>query len=168
LITATSIQATTIEGASFSGNGSQLTNLNASQLAGTIVQSNLGPSGSYTPTVGNGTANFATTTQSGYYAKMGNLVYFEAWLVWTSKGSATTGDLAISLPFTNNSSRAVFSLGYVNGVTSSTQLVPIASGNATSVSLYFLSTNGGSSTIVPITSCLSFGEIQITGWYRWQ
>ncbi len=64
----------TLSGA-FSGNGSGLTLLNPANLNGVIPQASLGAINTYTPTVGNGVTNFITTTASGYYANVGNLVY---------------------------------------------------------------------------------------------
>jgi hypothetical protein len=153
----------------FIGNGGGLTNLQATNLTGILPQSNLGATNSFTPTIGNGLANFTTTTQSGYYAQIGNLVYFETWLQWSSQGAATSGNLAISLPFPVVSPRAVFSLGYVSGITTDgSQLAPIASAGASAISLFAIPTNGNSAAIVPVTSCGASGQIQVTGTYRWQ
>ncbi len=106
----------------FFGSGAGLTSLNAASLTGTIAQANLGASGTYIPTLGDGTHNFATGINSGYYAKFGNLVYFEAWLTSSGKGSAS-GNLVISLPFTNQSSRPAFNFAYMTGITNATQIV---------------------------------------------
>lgn len=151
----------------FSGNGTGLSSLSASNLSGTLPAGNLGATGTYTPTIGNGTVNFITTAASGYYSKVGNLVYFEAFLVWTSKNSATTGNLSISLPFPIASTRAVFTVGYAGGITFNRQLVALGNGSG-STSLYDLSTTGGSAAAVPISNCAASGELQLSGWYRWQ
>jgi len=136
---------------------------------GAITQANLGTTNSYTPVIGNGTFNFTTTTHSGYYAKVGNLVYFEAWLVWSGKGSAASGNLSVTLPPVPVASpRAAFNIGYVTGVTGVSQLVAITDGGGTSVSIDSFSGTTGSTTGVPVTSCATTGEIQITGTYRWQ
>jgi hypothetical protein len=136
---------------------------------GAITQSSLGTTNSYTPAIGNGTFNFTTTTQSGYYAKVGNLVYFEAWVIWSSKGSAASGNLSVTLPpVPVASTRAAFNIGYVAGVTGVSQLVAISGGGGTTVSIDIFSGITGNTTGVPVTSCATTGEIQITGTYRWQ
>jgi hypothetical protein len=175
-----------IVAAGFSGDASHLLNLPASQLTGTVPLARLpatvvlngasgitlsgtfnGPSGAFTPLIGGSSGNFTASTQTGYYVKSGNLVYFEIWVTWTSKGSAS-GSLSISLPFTVVSPRGVFHVGFVNGITFARQLVPLASSGVSTMNLYDLSTTGGAATIIPVTSCASTGEIQITGTYRWQ
>jgi hypothetical protein len=126
----------------------------------------LGATNAYTPTIGNGSANFITSIASGYYAKMGNLVYFETWLTWYSKGSASSGNLVVSLPFQVASARAVYSIGYVDGINYSGQMVPISSGGTSQITIFSVSSGGP--TAIPVTSCAASGEIQVTGWYRWQ
>jgi hypothetical protein len=123
-----------------------------------------------TPAVGNDTFNFTTTTQSGYYAKVGNLVYFEAWVIWSSKGSAASGNLSVILPPAPVASppRPVFNIGYVTGITGVSQLIAISGGGGTSISIDTFSGTTGTTTGVPVTSCANTGEIQITGTYRWQ
>jgi len=153
----------------FSGNGGGLTSLNAaSGLSGTIPQSNVGSTNSFTPIIGNGSANFTTTTQSGNYAKVGNLVYFEAWVVWSSKGSATSGNIVVSLPpVPVASNRAAFNVGYCSGITTAGgPPVAFASQSAANITIGFYSSSGISN--VQVANCGSSGELQITGVYRWQ
>jgi hypothetical protein len=140
---------------SFSGNGSGLTNLPITTT------------GSYTPAVGDGIHNFTTGTDSGYYAKFGNLVYFEAWMTWTSKGSAS-GNLVISLPFTNESSRPAFNFAYMSGITNATQIVGNSLPGNTNFTVAFTSPTGGGVAPLQAASCANSGEIQVTGTYRWQ
>lgn len=152
----------------FYGNGIGLTNLNASNLSGTISAGALGMiSGDYTPTIGDGTHNFTTTTQKGYYQKFGNQVYFEAWLVWSSKGSAS-GNLVVSLPFTNQSSRPAFNFGYMANITNATQILGDSEAGLTNFTVAFTSTSGGAVAPVQVSNCGASGEIQVTGTYRWQ
>ena len=123
---------------------SSLTSVPVGSLTGTIPQSNLGIANSYTPTIGDGTYNFSTSTQDGYYVIVGNLVYFEIWLKWTSKGSATsTSSLRISLPFTMASERVGFSLAYLVGFTFSNELTAGANNGASYILLYNLFEFGG-------------------------
>ena len=148
---------------------SSLTSVPVGSLTGTIPQSNLGIANSYTPTIGDGTYNFSTSTQDGYYVIVGNLVYFEIWLKWTSKGSATsTSSLRISLPFTMASERVGFSLAYLVGFTFSNELTAGANNGASYILLYNLSNSGGSPSNETVADCATSGEIQISGVYRWQ
>jgi hypothetical protein len=160
----------TVTATGYIGNGSGLTNLTASAITGVIPQSNLGATNSFKPTIGNGTANFTMTTQSGYYALNGNLVYFEIWINWSSLNSVSSGALAISLPpYTVASTRAVFNLGYTGGITNTgVQMVPIASAGATNIALWCIPASGNGVDAVPVSNCASSGQIQITGTYRWQ
>lgn len=137
--------------------------LAANGAVSSVTQASLGTATAYTPTIGNGSANFSMTTQSGYYAKVANLVYFEAQVIWNGKGSATSGNVVVSLPVPVVSPRAVFSLGYISGITSTYQIVPIASATANFVAFYNTSPGG-----LQTTSCANSGEIQVSGWYRWQ
>ncbi|HEY1662980.1 MAG TPA: VCBS repeat-containing protein [Verrucomicrobiae bacterium] len=132
-----------------------------------MSQGNLGSTNSFTATIGNGSANFTTTTSSGYYAKVGNLVYFENWVVWSSKGSATSGNIVVSLPpVPIVSSRAAFNVGYINGISVTNQLVAFASAGSTAITLGAYSSTGVN--IVQASNCGATGELQITGTYRWQ
>jgi hypothetical protein len=151
----------------FNGNGGGLTLLTATNLNGTVSQDNLGTTNFFTPTIGNGSANFTTSTQSGYYARVGNLVYFEDWVVWSSKGSVSSGNLVVSLPpIPIASNRAVFNIGYFNGINVSSQLAAFAGLGNTEITI---STNSGSGmSVVPVSDCNAVGELQITGTYRWQ
>ncbi len=151
------------------GNGGGLTSLNAANLAGTIPQSNLGTADSYSPTIGDGTDNFTMSIQDGYYVLVGNLVYFEIRLDWTSKGSAiSTSSLRISLPFTVASERVGFSLAYLTGFTFNNQLTAGANNGASYLLLYNLSNSGGSPSNETVADCATSGEIQVSGVYRWQ
>jgi hypothetical protein len=162
-----SLGADNISATSFSGNGNGLTGLSAVQLSGTIAQASLGATSSYTPTLSSSSGNFSASTQSGYYAKVGNLIYFEAWIVWQSTNGAS-GNISVTLPLPVVSTRAVFHIGYVNGITGVNQLVAIATSGNSSASIDNFSGSTGNTTGVPVSDCKNTGEIQITGTYRWQ
>lgn len=71
--------------------------------ASAVVPGALGPfveEGSYTPTYyGATTAGVTTyTLQSGYYQRVGNAVFFSAFVTWTA--ATGTGEARIGLPFT--------------------------------------------------------------------
>jgi hypothetical protein len=150
---------------SFIGDGSGLTSLNFNDLHS---QTNLGTSGSYTPVIGDGTQNFNGVTQTGYYIKEGNLVHVEIWLTWNGKGTAQAGStLEISLPFAvGPTRRAIFTVGWVNGLTFSHQLVAGMNTGQSIVQLFDLNSGTGPTTLT-VGSCASIGEIQPSGYYRW-
>jgi hypothetical protein len=124
---------------------------------------------SYVPTIGDGTHPFTTYTADGYYTQTGNLVYFEVWLQWSDKGSATAGDnLQISLPLPVVSLRPAFSLGFTSGISFGSQLVAWALNGDSDIVLNSLSNSGGGPSAVLVGDASTSGEIQITGTYRWQ
>lgn len=153
-------------GLTVSGSARITGGLSVNNLNGTIPQSLLGPAQSYTPTIGDGTHNFTTTTASGYYANIGNLTFFQAWLVWSSKGSASgSAALDISLPSVSAALRSTYSIGYVSGATYANQLTAGSSAGQNFIQL-FSSFNTGSVSIVTVSGMSSSGEIQISGFYR--
>lgn len=124
---------------------------------------------SFSPTIGDGAHNFAMSNQTGYYTKIGNLVYFEIWLQWTGKGSAVAADnVEISLPIAVTSARVSIPLGFVSGVSFDSQLTAGANLGSSSLLLYSLSNTGGTPADVSVSKCGNSGEIQISGAYRWQ
>jgi len=146
-----------------------LTSVPAGSLTGAVFPAALGTTNSYTPTIGDGTHNFTATTQSGYYAEVGSLVYFTIWLEWTSKGSAVAADnLTISLPVPTVSPRETFTLGFLNGFTFNNELTAGSAAGDAYFILYNLSNSGGDATVLPVSSCGNSGEIQVSGVYRWQ
>jgi hypothetical protein len=160
----------TVAATNFSGSGSGLGGIPAATgLSGTIPQSNLGGTGTYVPTIGNGTGSFLTKTQLGYYALTGDLVYFEAWIQWTNKNSVTGNPVVISLPnIPTASSRAVFNIGWVTGITNATQMTAFAPTGYTNFNLLSLSASGAGATGISVDNCAPTGEIQVTGQYRWR
>lgn len=59
-----------------------------------------GPS-TFTPTIGDGSNNFVLNgaATAGYYSVIGNMVFYQASINWTSKGSAIAGqNVVIGLP----------------------------------------------------------------------
>jgi hypothetical protein len=148
--TLTVLTNTPVSIASFAGNGSGL---------------NWGTT-AYVPTLGDGVNNFTTSTAQGDYSQMGNVTFVEIWLVWTGKGSASAASpLYISLPFASSSPRAMFTLGFVNGITSTNQLVANANLGSAKINLWRFVSGGGPATI-PVSSCATSGEIQLSGFFR--
>jgi hypothetical protein len=132
---------------------------------GANLQSNIGSTGNYTPI--NGFGDFVTTTNYGYYAEIGNQVYFEDWVIWIDKSGTASGNLVLSLPpVPVVSYRAAFDIGYSSGITASGQLIAITSKSGSSITISVYTGFGVSN--VPVANCGGSGELQITGVYRWQ
>jgi hypothetical protein len=127
------------------------------------------PTNSFTPTIGDGTHNFITSTHTGYYTQIGSTLYFEMSLQWMGKGSAVSSDgIQISLPVPVTSSGVAFPVGFVSGVSFGNQLSAGANNGALSLFLYSLSNTGGAPSNVTVGNCATSGELQISGWYRWE
>ena len=152
-ITASAITASTIgnSSASMVGNGSGLS----------------WTTNAYTPTMGDGTHNFITSTAKGAYTQIGNITFVEIQLIWTSKGSTTPGSpLTISLPFPSTSSpRTDYTIGFVNGITTPSQLLANSNLGSPYINLWSV-VSGSSPTPLLVSSCATTGEIQISGFFR--
>lgn len=94
--------ATMVTDLTWSSSGINIPNLGATSIVTTDSSQNLAgvnSSTSYTPTIGDGTNNFTTTTATGNYYKIGHMYFVKIFLVWTNKGSAVAGSvLRVSLP----------------------------------------------------------------------
>ena len=144
---------------------------------GTLSQTNLGDNGFFTALIyDDADDGFPQTQQYGYYAKVGNQVYFEAWVVWSDfqANGASSGNVSISLPFPMVSNNAQFN---INALDPYDQYVGVADVGYDDLILYLLSPSGGSASPLQFefeqdinTGYYygSGGEIQISGWYRWQ
>lgn len=139
-------------------NNGNLTVTSLSSTGGIVVTSGsktlqtIASTSTYTPTIGDGTNNFTTSTATGNYMLIGNLVWVNIKLVWTSKASAGAGsNVVISLPVTVGASSPIApaQLGYVSGVgfTGST-LFGSSSSSSASVSLYGISTSGTTTQVI--------------------
>jgi len=109
------------------------------------------------------------STNSGWYSRIGNTVMVDIYLVWTSKGSASTA-LEISLPFTTSSTRWIrpcFTIGYCQGISVSgaTQIIGTTVGNVNYFNLATYASGIGTPSYVLASSCSSSGQIQISGTY---
>ncbi len=119
--------------------------------------------GTWTITAGDGTNNFTLSTNTGYYTRQGNMYYCTLFAVWSSKGSAS-GNIRWSLPATLNNSkspRAIGIIGYLNGVSQTTQLLVTASGSTSYCTLYATTLASGAAQPLTNTSYSAAGEIQI-------
>ncbi|HEY3760572.1 MAG TPA: hypothetical protein VGN23_02390 [Verrucomicrobiae bacterium] len=126
----------------FSGNGSGFTNLETT--------------GTYTPTNAAG----GTSGGTGYYTKMGNLVFVQASCFWTGSGNTAEISLPPGLPPVSQS--ATFAIGSFSQITFTGQLTATLSG---SYVLLFGNTSGSSSSALAIAPS---GNIVFSGFYRWQ
>lgn len=72
----------------------------------------------YSPvlTFGGGSTGITYSTQTGEYTQIGNIVYFTAFLILTSKGSST-GSAAISIPVTNGGVITSINSGFFRQIT---------------------------------------------------
>jgi len=148
--------------------GLNLSGLTASSPVVTDASKNISTvssSTSYSPTIGDGTNSFTTTTAQGVYYKLGALIFLQICLVWTGKGSATAGSaVRISLPFSigASTSKVAASIGYAAGVIFPDDFFTAdgASGNAY-LGLYSLS-NSGSVTQLLVSDMLSAGELSLS------
>ncbi len=61
----------------------------------------------WTPTMGGVTNTWTLSTAQGQYTTIGNMVFFDIYVIWSSTGSALGEALRISLPSTSNSRGAV-------------------------------------------------------------
>ncbi len=119
----------------------------------------------YTPTIGDGTNNFSTSSATGYYMRVGGRTFLSVRVVWTGKGSAVAGNiLRISLPFTTSSSpnRYTYSFGYVAGITSTTQLLAVTN-DAENYIRFFTFVSGAAPNAVNVSGAATTGEIQLSG-----
>jgi hypothetical protein len=85
------------------GDGSALTNLNASALAsGTVAAARLPitlAAGSYTPTISNIVGGFSVTARAAHYTRVGNTVTVSGTV---NIGSGASGNFRMSLPIASN------------------------------------------------------------------
>jgi hypothetical protein len=120
--------------------------------------------GTWTPTVvGSTSAGTATYgSQNGKYTKIGNQVFFEAYVSYSS--GTGTGNLRISgLPFTHagGSTYGAVSIGEINAITLSANNVASAEVSSGSTSIFFYQNvvGGGTVTAVPYDAAgfITFG-----------
>lgn len=118
----------------------------------------------YTPTIGDGTNNFTTSTAQGRYYKIGSFYSASIEVVWSSKASAVAGStVVISLPAASAVTDPVAgTIGYASGVSyTSGTLFCANGGNAATVSLYSTSTGGVASAALTVSQMSASGELII-------
>ncbi len=178
-LTASSLVATdgsknltsSVSGLSPTFTGLNLSGLTASSIVTTDGSKNLATVSNpqtYTPTIGDGTNNFTTSTATGQYYQLGHLYIVTARLVWTDKGSASSGsNLKVSLPVAlgANCIRAAVTLGSQSGIsfTGSTILANAITGDSFFTPFGF--SNTGVGTAVTVSQASASGAIHFTVTY---
>jgi hypothetical protein len=123
--------------------------------------------GTFTPTViGSTSAGTATySTQNARYTKIGRLVQFEIYLVWTG-GTGTGGLLISGLPFvsSNSSTYPAVTVSFPNNLALTALNVAVAfvENNNSTINIYQYPTGGGASTGVTYDAAAS---IMLSGTY---
>ena len=124
--------------------------------------------GTFTPTISGSTLSGVGvySVQKATYTKVGNLVTFQAYLVWSAHTG--TGDFTIGgLPFTSSSTAnqlCAVSIGYMVNITLTASSIPVAFiyNGTTSVLFQQYPTGGGASTAVAMDAA---GSILVSGSY---
>lgn len=122
--------------------------------------------GVWTPTIGDGTNNYTAGNAYGFYTRIGNRVFVNGVVSWTSIGSAGGGQLLISLPIAVSATlfnRNGASLGYVAGLDNGglKQITVAADGNTQRLSFWQLNDNAAPTAIAANSSSAS-GEVQFS------
>lgn len=126
--------------------------------------------GTWVPTVGDGTNLFTLTTALGYYSRIGDTVFFSTSIVWTSKGSAS-GAIRISAPFTcfsdSTNYRGSPTVSFSNGIAfASGMLAAQMSGNTAYFVLANILQAGTAPTAITDANCSAAGSLQLGGFFR--
>lgn len=124
--------------------------------------------GTFSPglTLGGGNTGMTFGTQSGYYTKIGDMVFFELSVVLTAVGSSTGSVLITGLPFTANASGPPVACAIRAGALQSTvggfqaQILP----NSTTIAPSY--TNTGVPTTMTHANLLSTAGFNISGCYK--
>lgn len=114
--------------------------------------------GTFTPVIiGNTTAGTGTySIQTAQYTRIGNRVDFTVNLAWSAHTG--TGTMSMTgLPFTSNATNRSTCAIYGNGIKTTTNAYPVALINQSSsnIDFYYLLTNTGAQTVLPIDSTVA-------------
>ena len=146
-----------------------LTNTGIITADGSSNLASITAASTYTPTIGDGTNSFTTSTALGRYYKIGSLYFVSINLVWTSKGSASGASaIEVLLPATCAATDLVAAtVGYAAGITyTSGTLMCANAGNSSNVSFYSISTGGAASPPLTVSQASTTGNIilNLTFW----
>ena len=128
-------------------------------------------SGTWLPTIGNGTHTFTMTSQIGTYVLINygsKIQYFaQAHISWSGLAQVTSGSPQVSLPdipgtIGGEDQYYAATLGYFSGITFSNQLLLFsdANGSTTSMNFYSASNSGGSPSELTYTSFAASGQVR--------
>ena len=150
------------------GRVSTAANINAAGISfdsGTTTLSNYVGTTSWTPTVSfnGGTTGITYGSQHGKYSRIGNICFFTALIVLTSKGSST-GNLRLDLPMTAVETRATFPTLVAN-VTFTGETIMAYLSNTTYASLYYAGNSSEPGTILTDAECDNDLTIRFSGFY---
>lgn len=126
-----------------------------------ILIEDLGITGTFIPTIGDGTNAYTGVTAAGYYERIGRMVNLSCNISWTGIGAAGATVLRIgAFPITtlNGASyRACGNLGKVSGIDNNgnKQIVIYTSNNLDYVSFYYLNDNAAETAILANSSSTS-------------
>ena len=111
---------------------------------------------------------FIYSNQSGWYTRIGRMVFVQVYLGWTAKSLSDTSTVMISLPFpalNSTNYRSGISIGYNNGLGSGQQMRNGGfSPNVAGVSLYYIE-GSGRSRGVEYDAIDADGQIQFSAQY---
>lgn len=120
----------------------------------------------WSPTIGDGTNNFAMSTQLGSYTQIGDVITFTLQIVWTTKGSAgSSSNIRISLPSAPTRSFGFF-FGKVEAMThTATSIIATGSNGQSYISLYESPAAGATPIQKLVSDFTASGKIELSGWY---
>lgn len=121
---------------------------------------------SWVATLGDASNNFTLTRNESYYWQIGKLIFYEFYLTWSSKGSAT-GNAQLGLPFTgaapSGEPRYPCVITYYDGIGVGRMLMAkINDGN--NYIDFWESSSGGAPDRLTANDFASTGDIQGGGW----
>jgi len=162
---------TAVTGMSPTLTGLTLSGLSATAIVTTTAGSALSSvaaASSYSPTLGDGTNTFTMTTQTGSYYKIGHVYLVNVDIVWTGKGSASSGSSTrASLPAAIGASntRVSCAIGYANGISFTGSYLVASGTNGNSYITFNGFSNTGTPTGVTVSQFGTAGELQFSCTY---
>lgn len=128
--------------------------------------------GTFVPTIGDGTNNYTLDRALGWYEKIGNMVFVDIAVRWTSIGSAGAGQLTIkTLPFASNATTGYQAGGYpvyfddLDTTASLGQIMAYIGSNSTSI-MIFRAADNAAAAVLAANSSGATGELNLSVIYR--
>jgi hypothetical protein len=145
---------------------------------GTGVTTSIGPTNgstilgggltTYSPTIGDGTNNFTTSTANGWYQRIGAIYYFWINVIWTSKGSAVAGtSLKVSLPIAPSGTLnfAPVIIGKNDNITAANSLAGQITGSNQFIDFVNFR-SGNTSQVINVSGAGNTGNMILSGFYQ--